>query len=355
MTCVLVTGAGSGPAGNLVASLRAGGGGLRIVGCHHDRFALAQSTADRSYLVPRPDDRGYVEALARVAGAEGVDLAIPTSDDAVAALARARDRLPCRVFLPREATIALCQDKHDLALALEARGVPVPQTLPVRRLEDVDAVFAQIPSRPLWCRARRGSGSVGAAPMATAEQARAWIAYWAAMRGVPADAFLLSEYLPGRDFGCQSLWLDGRLVLLKAFERLAYVTTGASPSGVSSVAALARTVDEPGVAAVAEAAVRAVDGAATGIFGVDLKEDAEGRPRVTEINAGRFLAGTPLLDLTGKHNMALTYVRLGLGEPVDFGSPRDVAEGYYMVRDVDLLPKVFHADEVFDTIHDARA
>ena len=37
---------------------------------------------------------------------------------------------------------------------------------------------------------------------------------------MPVTAFVLSEYLPGRDFGCQSVWKDGKLVLIKTYERL---------------------------------------------------------------------------------------------------------------------------------------
>ena len=54
------------------------------------------------------------------------------------------------------------------------------------------------------------------------EQAQAWILYWEEMRDVPASSFTLSEYLPGRDFLCQSLWKDGALVLANTFERLSY-------------------------------------------------------------------------------------------------------------------------------------
>ena len=53
---------------------------------------------------------------------------------------------------------------------------------------------------------------------------------------MPVAAFLLSEYLPGRDFGCQSVWKDGELVLIKTYERLSYLGMGSQPSRVSSVA-----------------------------------------------------------------------------------------------------------------------
>ena len=70
--------------------------------------------------------------------------------------------------------------------------------------------------------------------------------------------------------------------------------------------------------------------------------------------AGRFGMSTNLYDLVGKHNMALTYVRLALGEPVDLRDEYDASEGYYMVRDLDTLTGIFHADDFFDGIEDAR-
>jgi hypothetical protein len=105
---------------------------------------------------------------------------------------------------------------------------------------------------------------------------------------------------------------------------------------------------------VAAAAIRAVDVRASGVFGVDLKENVRGEPCVTEINAGRFLAGTNLLDLTGEHNMAAMYVRLGLGEPIALRGVYEAAEDYYMVRSVDELPRVVHAEGLFRGIQDAR-
>src|SRR4029450_13672997 len=130
--------------------------------------------------------------------------------------------------------------------------------------------------RRAWCRIRRGTNASGAVPVATAEQARNWIAYWETMRRVPASTFTLSEYLQGRDFAFQSLWQRGRLGLVTLFERLAYISVGGNPSGMSSAAALARTVVEPRVVEVAIRTVRALDPRASGVFGVDLKENDRG-------------------------------------------------------------------------------
>jgi carbamoyl-phosphate synthase large subunit len=350
---VLVTGAGGGPGNNLIRSLRAADPTLAVVGTHTNRFVLKKSAADRNHLTPPPGHPGFADALRAVVAAERIDLLIPNSDADVRAVSELRARIPCRLFLPAHRVIELCQDKYELAVHLRARGVPVPVTCPVTDLDSLDTIFARLGARPrFWCRVRSGAGSLGAIPVVRAEQARAWIAYWQEMRGVPASTFTVAEYLPGRDFAVQGLWKDGALVLLKTCERLSYFGGGSQPSGASSTPALGKLVHDPRVAEVGRAAIAALDPAASGVFSIDLKEDAAGTPCVTEINAGRFCMITNVFDLTGKHSMALTYVRLALGAPVEAAGADDVAEDYYLVRDLDTLPGIFHAEEFFEGIHE---
>jgi carbamoylphosphate synthase large subunit len=353
---ILITGAGSGASNNLIRDLRTGDATLVIVGGHHDRFVLKKSPVERNYLLPPPWRDDFGRALERVVKAEGIDLVIPTTDLDVAAIARLRRRLPGRMLLPSPRVIALCADKYALNAVLRARAVPVPRTYPVTSPTGIGEIFRRLghPARA-WCRIRTGNGSMGALPVANADQAKHWIGYWRQMRDVRPAAFTISEYLPGRDFFGQGLWTKGTLVLLKTCERLSYFGGGGQPSGTSSVSALARTVVDRRVAAVCEEAVRAMGRRLSGTFNFDLKENAAGVPCITEINAGRFASGTGLLDLTGRHNMALTYVKVALGEPVEIRDPYDAVEGYYSVRDLDTVPSVVHADELFDGIEDARA
>ncbi|HXH84818.1 MAG TPA: hypothetical protein VNN07_18060, partial [Candidatus Tectomicrobia bacterium] len=89
---------------------------------------------------------------------------------------------------------------------------------------------------------------------------------------------------------------------------------------------------------------------ASGAFSIDVKEDRAGRPHVTEINAGRFFMAMTAFDRVLKHGMALTYVRLALGERVDVGEPYDATGDYYMVRDLDMDPAIVHVDAAVDGI-----
>ncbi len=353
---VLITRAGSGASNNLIRSLRAGSPSSLIVGCHDDPFVLKQSPANPNYLIPSHAYPEFLNALRHVIHKERIDLLIPTTDSDVKVLAEHRNRIPCRLFLPRSETIELCQDKYALGELLRSRGVPAPATFLVTDLASIDDLFARLaPRSPLWCRIRSGSGSMGAIPVKSPEQVRAWIKYWEEMRGTPPSSFTVSEYLPGRDFACQSLWKNGLLILIKTTERLSYFGGGSGPSGVSSIGALHKTVRDSRVMAVSTNAVRALDKTASGAFSVDLKEDSDGQPCVTEINVGRFLTGTSIFDLTGRYNMAATYVHLALGDRVKIEDAYDVAEDHYMVRDLDTAPGLFHAEELYDGLVDVRS
>jgi carbamoyl-phosphate synthase large subunit len=344
---LLILRAGSAAANNLIRSLKAGDRSLYIVGCHDDRFALKKSLAYRNYLVPDSSNRAFRSALRKVIRSERIDLLVPTADADVQAISTLRDNLPCRTFLPRRSVIRLCQDKYALSAFLRRRGIPAPITYAVKRLDQIEPIFRRLaPRRRLWCRMRRGTGSLGAIPVTNSSQVRHWIKYFDRMRGVPKGSFTLSEYLPGRDFCVQCLWKDGELVLAKMAERLIYLVSG-SPSGVSSTPALAKTVFEPGVMVVCENAIRALDRKASGVYFIDLKERADGTPCITEINAGRFATITNIHDLPGAYNMASTFVHLAMGDPVAIRSSWDFAEDYYLVRSVDTVPAVMHASEFF--------
>ncbi len=352
---LLITGAGTGASNNLIRSLRAADPSLFLVGCHDDRFVLKKSPADRNYLLPPVSHPGFPAGLRRVIDAEQIDLLVPDSDPDVKAVSDLRARIPCRLLLPRPDVIDLCQDKHALAAFLRGRGLPAPLSYPVTDLAGIGSLFRRLaPRTPLWCRIRRGGGTIGALPVRTPGQARSWIAYWEEFRGIPATEFTLSEYLPGREYGVQGLWHEGQVVLLKMVEVLAYFGGESHPSGVSSTPALAKVVCEPRVVDVCARVLHALDARASGMFSIDLKEDADGVPCVMEINAGRFCMITSIYDLTGKHSMAAAYLRLAFGEPVEAVADQDVAEDYYLIRDLDTLPGIFHADELFDGIHDAR-
>ena len=68
---------------------------------------------------------------------------------------------------------------------------------------------------------------------------------------------------------------------------------------------------------------------------------------VCECNIGRFCMITPIFDRTGKYNMAEMHVRSAFDDnSVTIADPIDIAEDYYLLRELDTLPTIVHKSEL---------
>lgn len=347
MKRVLVTGAGGSAASNFVRSLRLADEDFHVVGVDVSPYHLELSPVDARYLVPRVDDPGYLDALNELVDREQIEFVHAQPDPEVLALARRRDELRAATFLPSAETTELCQDKAAAAKRLAETGLPAPQAVKVDGEESLRTATAEIVATygKAWVRAIRGAGGRASLPVTSADQAVSWARYWVDMRGLDFADFMVSQFLPGREYAFQSLWNAGELLTSQARERLLYLYGHLTPSGQTSTPSLAKTVHRDDLNELAAACITAIDPQATGIFCVDLKEDAEGRPLLTEINAGRFFTTSNFLAEAGS-NMPYHYVRLGLGEPAaELPRFNAVAADLYWVRMVDMGFKLVREGE----------
>lgn len=346
----LVTGAGTGSSANLIRALRAMSPKPHVVGVNHDRFFLKLSIADANYVCPDPDGGEFTEALLEIIKRERINVVMATNDNVVKALSDHRRRYKIDLLLPRRETIDLCQDKYTLNEFLRQRKIPAPRTFEIKSLRSLDKIFGSFSREGLlWCRARRGSRSLGATPVANIEQARAWITQWRDLQGVKVSDFTLGEYLPGRHFVVHSLWHEGTMLRTQAVEIVSYFAAGNNPSGIFSMSSLAKTVAAPEAVKVTLRAVEALEKAPSGAFFVELKETADGVPAITEINAGRFPSGVTALLAVGRDNMVATFATAATGGDARVAAePHGSAAEYYMVRDIDAIPAVFPAGELLE-------
>ena len=346
MKRILVTAAGGANANNLIKGLLQADKPYFIVGCNIESSYLATSLAQKNYLIPGVESGSkYIKALNHIVNADEIDLIIPSIDLEVGFLSNHRDKVLCKLWLPNKRTIKICQDKFQLHKFLLHHKFPTAKTFQINKLEDIKHIFSEFQSRELlWCRMRTGGGSKGSLPVRTAEQATSWIKYWHEMRKVPVSQFTLSEYLPGRDFAFQSLWKNGNLIIAKTLERLDYLYSGIMASGTSSTPRTGKLVNDERVNKICSDVISALEPYANGIFCVDLKENQEGIPIITEINIGRFFQITPVFNETGKYNMAEIYVKLAFDEMVSIiGTSRfsDIGdESYYYLREPDRNPMI---------------
>ncbi len=338
---VLIQGAGSGGGNNLVDSLRRSDLDLVILGSNCLPHAVAKSTADRTFLLPSCEDHDYVQQLRRLIERRRIDLVIPNSDREVDAVSRHRDAIPCRIFLPEDEVVRVCQDKHRLYERLSSAGIPMAGSVELRDLDELPSAFGELgESDRYWVRPRRGSGSRGATWVENWEQARKWIELWIELRGYQARDFQISRFLPGRDYCFQSVWRDGELIVAKLCERLSYFGGANRLSGMSSTPEIARTLRDESALETLQRAVRVLSSRPHGNFNMDLKGDHDGVMNITEVNIGRFCMITPIHDRTGRVNTAEAYVRSAFGETMVIDDPIDIEEGQILIRELDTEPLI---------------
>lgn len=218
------------------------------------------------------------------------DLVIPVPD----VLVREWAGMP-NTFLPEAETIDRCQDKSKTARLL---GDLAPHTY--------------------WVRETTGAGGRG------------------------ARQEMAAQYLPGRNLSCELVyWSEDAVPLCFAKERLSYSVSHREPNvGGVGTSMVSRCI-APGILLhVADSAVRRLckEGQPRGIFGVDFREDEWGTPRITEINAGRFLTASYVYYYRTGYNLPRLMVERCLGLERTELAP--YPEGIGIVRQVDHEPWV---------------
>ena len=339
---ILITGSGGGGSNNLIRSLRASSLDLDICGSNIDPYILAKSEADKNFLLPEASEPNYIDDLLYIIKCEDIDLVIPNSDREVRRISDERNRISCKYFLPSKDVVKLCQDKYEMHLRLKAEDLRTAKAIPINNYDDIEPAIEELTDtgEKFWIRPRSGSGSKGATWVKNAEQARSWISLWEELRGYAVSSFMISEFLPGRDYAFQSIWRNGRLVVGKMCERLSYFFGANQLSGMSSTPAVARTVRDKHAIETALRTVKAICKNPHGNFNLDMKANSDGIMNVTECNIGRFFMITPIFDLSGRINTAETYVRCALEESLNFSEEIDIEEDIYLLRDLDVEPLV---------------
>lgn len=341
MKRILITGAGGSAAYNYIESIRHNPYKEKfyIVGTDMSRYHIELSRLDKRYITPSVSDPDYLAKLNELIKREKIDFLHAQPDVEVNFLSKHKDEISAKTYLPKYETVERCQNKMEFNRILKNNNLAVPEAYYVNSEKDLisacNALFKT--NKKIWVRAIRGAGSKAALPVEKFEHAKFWIDYWTTMKGLGYGDFMVSEFLPGREYAFQSLWKDGKLLMSQARERIEYIFGNLTPSGQSSSPSVAKTVNKKEINDLVSTAIRAIDPKATGIFCADLKTDKNDKIMLIEINIGRFFTTSYFFSNAGV-NMPYYYTKMGLGERVEceLKAFNNIPDDWYWVRMIDM-------------------
>lgn len=335
MERILLTGAGGRLGVVHARALKLGLPQAHLIGVDADLYRLQRAGTDETHLVPKASDPDYIPVLRSIIRETRASLVLPNVTADIAVLSAARDELGCQTFLPEHATIELCDDKAASNAAWQKAGVPVPRSMLVNDEADLKQAFEEL-GPDLWVRAISGSGATGALPVSDMDRAVKWID----LNNGWGRQFMAAERLSAETVSWESVWRDGRLIMAQARRRLYWEFGRIAMSGVSGIAGAGEAVSDPEVDRIAMNAVRTVAQRPHGILGVDMAYDRNGTPKVTEINAGRFMSGGVCHFAASDFNIPAVAAEVALGGRPDFSPPllNPLKPGLIFVSGLDREP-----------------
>jgi len=356
MKRVMITGAGGPAAINFIMSLKLSPEELYIVGTDTNKFRIHLAPTNSRFLVPKATDENYIDALNEIIRKEKVEFIHPQPDIEVRVLSENREKLEANIFLPSKEAVRICQNKFESARLWLRKGVPTARTIEIKNEKDIRRAFEDFGS-PIWIRAKHGAGGRGSTPAHNMETAISWINYWKA-RGEKWE-FIAQEFLSGRNLAFHSLWREGELITSMARERLEYIYPNLAPSGITGTPTVQRTIHDQKVNEVAVEAVLAIDSNFSGIACVDLKEDKERIPRVTEINAGRMFTTSFFFSYASKvlygdyrANFPYLYLKVAYKEKIpEIPKFNVLPEGLYWIRHIDAPARLVKDGKVLGAMY----
>ena len=302
--------------------------GVSVIACHSGEFpyALASRGVARSAQLPdclqAPAE--YLQELAdlcRTCAETPVLLPVGAAALALVTTPEGRSALKglCHFCLSDPDTLALANDKARLAALARTVGVPVPEEYRPRTPSDFEKLPYPVVIKPL-CGEKQGL-----------EAARRYvIARSAAQAREAFDAFtfdgqppVVQQYLSGIGLGYSVLAQSGVIVNAICHRRVREYPLSGGPSTCCQV------IDGEFLRPYAEKLVKALN--FTGPAMIEFKLDADGNPRLLEINPR--LWGTFPLTRAARSSFAWDWYALAAGLTPERRPPRAGTRMYYLLSD----------------------
>ena len=353
MKTVLITGIGGLTPRSIARIVRKNHPDYRIVGCDVNKKAMGffmKGLLDSYYICPPCRDEAYFPWMEKLVEAEQIDYAFVQPESEIVewgAFFEKNHRYPCPVFMGSRLLSASLRDKSIMAELLEGTDY-IPRTIKVTqenpRYEDVETLIGF----PCWIRATEGTGGLGSLRLDNMSSYKSWLFINAAI-----PEFTVSEFLTGRHLANEMLYYNGEYVKGAALECVEYVMANTAPSRVTGNTHFARFLNEDRINRFCDDCIRFLEKKlgvkAHGILSFDLKEDARGQLKVTEVNI-RHMAYTGVMADIG-FDLIEDTIRI-----MEDGDASRIARApyyhydkpYVFLRDVDVEPIILESEAIFD-------
>ena len=347
MKKLLVTGTGGIGGVNFIRSLRFAEiqcyEKFFIVGTEYNIYYIEFPDVNVRFRTPRHVDENFIPTLVKLIREYKLEFLHPHPSSEAKVVSENRsifEELNVRLYIPRPEDIM--PSKFYMYERLNSSKVPVPKTIRVESMDDIDEAFRELGS-PLWIRAITGAGGRLSLKVSSSEEAKLWVKLNVIQGRIKENEFIIQEYLPGRDLAFDSLWFNGKLVTSYARERLEYPFKHISLTGITGTPSVAKTIHDDEVNSIGIAAVKALNPNPHGFYSVDLKEGPDGKPKVTEVD-GKWHTTAPLWGYAfakvydkPEYNITYTYVQLGLDGKLKYEPEATnlFPEEHYLIRQMD--------------------
>lgn len=279
---------------------------IYVVAADAGKYDLHRAVGDEKVQIPLAGAPAYLPFITDLIKDKKIDFFWPAHDGEIAVVS-ADDDLRDETFLPPAEMVRTCHSKTLTHEKLVSAGIPVPRSLPIANEHDLANAFEQL-GGDVWVRAIRGAGGRGSLPVTDINTAKLWIDFH---RGW--GNFQAAERLPGQRLAWESVWFEGELVFCQCVVPEAIGFSNLTLSGITGIPALNRWTDDPVMTAIGQSAIKAVHPRPHGIMTVDMTVHADGSPRVTEINIGRFGSGGVVNSRALGFNLSYMVLQLATG------------------------------------------
>lgn len=312
---------------------------LEIVAADHTPWAMSffsKYTMKRClYRSPKRDMRGFVLDVVSIAERENVGVIMPIGVDTSVPLSLYKPLVEkyARMVIADYKSLIVAHDKALAVKLAERLGVPVPRTIVPRSLKEVKEVAREL-EYPVVIKRRRGSGAREG--VRYARNPRELVVKYRELSRRPAEGIIedfsrpmIQEYVPGEIRDVCTIFRRGELRGI-VVQRRVWTWPREGGPGI-----LNETIRDPRLAEYAVRLLRALKW--HGPAQVEFKLDADGRPRLMEINPKFW--GT--LELSIKAGVDFPYMYYRIAVEGDVEPVSRYREGLYILwpfpHDVEYL------------------